>query len=136
MTNGRPKRKAVCMASKRIATARQNGICECGCGTPIWTGKRCNIQWDHMPALRLRDVRPDGKDYIPAQQDPAYIVARCRASHAAKTHGTGATTAGSDTGRIKKERKRAKPKREYRWNSRPMQSRGFDKRHKPMRRKK
>jgi hypothetical protein len=133
--NDRPPRLYIPIAVKREIAERQDGICECGCGTPIWTGKKCNIQWDHDPALRLRDVRADGTDYIPAQLDPRYIVARCPTSHSAKTHGTGATTAGTDTGKIKKERWRARPEKpKRRWGSQKLRSQGFQRGHRPMRR--
>lgn len=118
----RPARRAIPIGSKREVAARQGGICECGCDTPIWTGKKCNIEWDHDPALRLRNINADGTDYDPPQHDPDYIVARCEASHDRKTHGTGATTAGTDAGKIKKERRRAKPKKRHKWAARKMQS--------------
>jgi hypothetical protein len=121
----RPPRRNIPIAVKRAVAQRQGGICLCGCKTPIWTKQKCNVQWDHDPALRLRDVNRRKSDYIPAQHDPDYIVGRCGASHAAKTHGRGATTAGTDAGKIKKERKREKlhrapnkPKRG--WLSRPL----------------
>lgn len=116
----RPARKHIPMAVKRLVSIRQNGVCKCGCGTPIFGGK---IHWDHEPALRLRDLSEDG-DYIPHQNDPVYLDAICVPAHKAKTNGFG-TTAGRDTGKIKKERKRNKPpKVKKRWASRPMQSCG------------
>lgn len=121
MKEDRPARKHIPMAVKRQVSIRQNGVCKCGCGTPIFGGK---IHWDHEPALRLRDISPDGTDYVPHQNDPAYLDALCIPAHKAKTNGFG-TTAGCDTGKIKKERKRNKPpKVKKRWASRPMQSCG------------
>lgn len=112
------------MSSKRTVSERQHGVCKCGCGTPIF-GTKGKIHWDHEPALRLRDIAPDGKDYIPRQNNPAYLDALCVTAHQAKTNGTGATTAGRDTGKIKKERKRNKPpKIKKRIASRPMASCG------------
>lgn len=122
----RPKRKYIPMGVRRESARNQGGICGCGCGIAIWADAKetkSNCDWDHEPALRLRNVNRRRTDYVPAQLDPRYIVARCPSSHDAKTHGTGATTAGTDTGKIKKERKRdraPKPKRQW-------QSRGFDK---------
>jgi hypothetical protein len=128
MMPSRPKRKHIPIATKRDIAARQNGVCECGCGTPIWTGRKCNVEWDHMPCLRLRDVLLDGSDYIPAQLDPRYIVARCRRSHKVKTSGSGATTAYSDIGKIKKERRRDRAPR----FKHKIRSQGFRQGHRPM----
>lgn len=120
-TSDRPKRRAIPHAVRRIVAARQNYACGCGCGLPIVPGG--SIEWDHSPSLRLREIAPDGLDYLPAQHDPDHIVARCKASHSRKTRGTGATTAGTDIGAIKKLRKRERgPKPKRKW-----QSRGFDK---------
>lgn len=104
----RPNRKYIPLSVKRAVANRQRWVCKCGCGAAIENGK---VHWDHEPALRLRDVSPDGSDYIPPQNDPDYIDALCPASHHAKTHGTGASTAGTDIGKIKKERKRNKPQK-------------------------
>lgn len=102
----------------------------CGCGKTVSWQTNTDTHMDHEPALRLRDVLPDESDYSPAQHDPAYIDARCPESHHAKTHGTGATTAGSDVGKIKKERARSRaPRFKRAWpTGRKMQSRPFQKR--------
>lgn len=131
----RPKRTYIPLAARREAGDNQGNVCPCGCGTPVWKdAKRTKsaVEWDHVPALRLRDINEDGTDYIPPQNDPRYLVGRCRQSHRKKTSGTGATTAGTDTGYIKKERKRNKPpKRKASWPKRKMQSRNtFEKRRK------
>lgn len=126
----RPARTHIPIATKRAVFERQDGICQCGCKTEIWTGRKCNVEWDHMPALRLRNINRDGTDYDPPQNDPRYLVARCKDSHAIKTRGAGATTAGTDIGAIKKERRRGrkmKPKQKI--PSRPMgKGRRFQKR--------
>jgi hypothetical protein len=57
---------------------------------------------DHDPALGLRKRSPDGKDYIPAANDPRYLVWRDRKAHRTKTSGTKATSAGSDVHLIAK----------------------------------
>ena len=144
----RPPRKHIPMAVKRAVFTRQGGICLCGCKTPIWmeivvNGKKklkCNVIWDHSPAIRIRDISDDGLDYVPHQLDPNYLVARCPESNRRKTTGNGATTAGADAGLIKKERHREKraagmsrksskwgsrsfPKRKSIWAKRPMQKR-------------
>lgn len=109
----RPKRKAIPLAVKFQVADRQNNLCVCGCGLYIrpQKGRGTLVEWDHEPCLRLREIAPDGSDYIPPQHSPDHIDARCQASHHAKTHGTGATTAGTDIGKIAKERRRKrKPK--------------------------
>lgn len=137
----RPKRLHIPIGTKREVAARQGGLCACGCGLifaafvavgPVgrWSiVHRSGVQWDHDPALRLRDVNRMGTDYLPPQLAPFYIVARCRRSHARKTHGTGATTAGTDAGKIRKERRASRKSRP----KRKIQSRGFAKVHRPMR---
>lgn len=107
----RPARLHIPVAVLRDAARRQGGFCLCGCRTPCWVDAKQTkslVEWDHDPALRRRDVNEAGTDYIPPQLDPAYIVGRCEASHLVKTSGSGATTAGTDIGAIKKERKRQK----------------------------
>lgn len=118
----RPKRKYIPLAVKQAVANRQDWLCKCGCGTSIASGK---VHWDHEPALRLRDIAPDGLDYIPPQNDPDYIDALCPEAHHAKTRGTGATTAGTDIGKIKKERRRSrKPKFKRPIPARPFQPKG------------
>lgn len=114
VTTDRPPRRTTPAAVRRAVVDRQDGFCKCGCGQRVHWWHKTNTHFDHEPALRLREINADGTDYIPPQHDPDYIDARCPESHAAKTHGTGATTAGTDIGKIKKERKRARapqPKR-------------------------
>lgn len=113
------------------------------------------LQFDHFPALGLRDVHPETRKYIPDQHDPEYLQWLYQPTHDIKTRGRGATTKGSDIGEITKTRhlveqrrererraaeraaieageepppppKRQKPKRKW-------QSRGFDKGHRPLR---
>lgn len=109
----RPKRRAIPMRIKRRLIAEQK-MCRCGCGLALTVG--LPTQWDHEPSLRLREINSLGTDYIPGQHSSAHIVGRCVMSHKIKTHGTGATTAGTDIGKIKKERKRMRgpqPKRSF-----------------------
>lgn len=69
------------------------------------------IDFDHVPALAIRAWDADQDDTIPPANDPNYIFAKCRHTcHKTKTHGTRATTAGSDANVI--ARVRAKEKRE------------------------
>lgn len=131
----RPKRRYIPKAVRLIVFRRQRGVCACGCKRPVWFGM--DIHLDHEPALRLREVNAEGTDYIPPQLSPDHIDAVCPAYHHWKTHGGGATTAGSDIGKIKKERRRARaPKRKRPFpKGRKMQSAGFRKGHRSLRRK-
>ena len=126
----RPKRKAIPQRIKQAVVARQDFTCKCGCGALVSARPKTDTCFDHRPPLRLRDVLPDGSDYSPAQHDPGYIDAICTREHHTRTHGNGATTAGTDAGLIKKERKREKrannPKPERKFANRPFgKSRGF-----------
>lgn len=157
----RPKRKHIPIAAKREVSTRQGDGCKCGCGRMVrgWTmGTQrevwgTGIHWDHEPALRLRDVNRKGTDYIPRQNDPKYLVARCAESHKIKTIGAGTSRkrsmAGTDIGKITKERGRVRaaaakpsrpvprasrgvkgasgPQKRPQWVSRKIQSRPFDK---------
>lgn len=109
MTASRPPRLYIPIAVRRESVRLQGGACTCGCALPAFTKHKGDF--DHDPALRLRTVNILGTDYIPPQLDPAHIVWRCKASHKRKTHGSGATTAGTDIGKIKKERKRTRPEK-------------------------
>lgn len=105
----RPKRTAIPVTLKRNVCERQANRCAgAGCDEIVSARTHSGTQFDHNPALRLRDVNRAGTDYAPHQLSAFHIDALCRRCHAKKTHGTGATTAGTDAGKIKKERKRAK----------------------------
>lgn len=54
------------------------------------------FEFDHDPALALRDFDPETGRFTPDQNDPAFIVVRTPEDHHRKTFGTKATTAGSD----------------------------------------
>lgn len=105
-TIDRPARKAIPAAVRRAVVERQGGACRCGCGEVVSARHDGKSRFDHEPALRLRDVNRRRTDYSPAQHHPDYIDALTPACHDRKTRGTGATTAGTDVGKIKKERKR------------------------------
>jgi hypothetical protein len=95
------------MAERRLVVARQFGLCKCGCQETVYADHGHGTQFDHEPALRLRDVSADGTDYEPPQHSVPHLDAYAtKACHDKKTHGAGATTAGADTGKIKKMRKR------------------------------
>jgi hypothetical protein len=113
----RPKRRAIPMAVKRAVAERQNCLCKCGCRKLVMVtyGRRAvfmaGIHFDHQPALRLRDVNAAGTDYDPPQHSARHIDARCAQSHRVKTSGAGASIAGSDLGKIVKERRRGRPQK-------------------------
>lgn len=133
----RPKRKRIPLAVRQVVVQRQGFFCKAGCGknvsalggNNIGIPKEDRTNFDHEPALALRDVNRAGTDYIPAQHSPKHIDALCWKCHRAKTSGSGATTAGTDIGKIKKERKRARaPNPKRHWPARKMQSKPFPKR--------
>lgn len=71
------------------------------------------IEWDHTWALGLRERTPDG-GYIPDANDPRYIRPRLKETHAVKTRGNGATTAGSDVGNMRHLRDLTASQEEFR----------------------
>lgn len=129
----RPARRNIPKRVKLAAVQRQGFFCKCGCGQVVSAEPKTGTKFDHRPPLRLRDIAPDGLDYDPPQNSAAHIDAICRTEHDRRTFGTGASTAGTDTGLIKKERKRNKvlaglKKPKTKWpKGRKMQSRGFAK---------
>lgn len=89
---------------------------------PVSEKPRTGTKFDHRPPLRLRNVNADWTDYDPPQHSAEHIDAICETEHNRRTYGTGATTAGTDTGYIKKERKRLKAEKpKPKWAPRPMQ---------------
>ncbi|ORE90510.1 hypothetical protein ATO13_22431 [Stappia sp. 22II-S9-Z10] len=58
------------------------------------------IEWDHHPALWLRDV-VDGV-MVPHPNDPRFITPLGYEAHKRKTNGSGGTTAGSDKANLAK----------------------------------
>lgn len=63
------------------------------------------LQWDHEPALGLRAVDAETGEMTPHPNDPRFLRPMLPDAHAVKTRGAGATTAGSDVGKMKKLRK-------------------------------
>lgn len=63
------------------------------------------LEWDHTIALGLRAIDPETGEMTPAPNDPRFIRPMLPDDHAVKTRGAGATTAGSDIGKMKKLRK-------------------------------
>lgn len=132
MENKRPRRKAIPLKVKQAVCERQNWLCLCGCGNNVGTYQhKATTRFDHTPSIFLRVVNDAGTDYVPPQNDPDFIVARCLVSDGRKTHGgKRGTTAGSDINAIAKQRRRERaPKPKRKWPSRPMgKGRGFEKR--------
>lgn len=125
----RPPRKTVPVRIRRIVCERQTWRCKCGCGDVVYAAHGQGTHFDHEPALILRDINEAGDDYIPGQLDPVYLDAYANISHAkAKTSGSGATTAGTDIGKMKKERKRGRPPKP----KRKIPSRPFSRLHRPL----
>lgn len=71
------------------------------------------FEFDHTPALGLRDWNEEAQDYEPPQNDPAFIVCRPVDLHDIKTFGTKATTAGSDIHLIAKGKRLRKDGAEH-----------------------
>jgi len=119
----RPKRKAIPKSVRMEVCQRQLFLCARCHVRAVHYLPGTETEFDHEPALRLRNIAEDGSDYDPPQNHPGYIDALCEPCHAAKTHGSGATTAGTDAGKIKKERRRLRSKRKYKWAPRKMPKR-------------
>lgn len=104
----RPKRRRIPMRIRREVVRRQRGLCKCGCGEPVFAEEGKGTHLDHEPALRLRALNRKKNDYKPHQHSPDHIDAYAHISHAKKKTSGHGTVAGSDIGKIVKERKRAK----------------------------
>lgn len=88
-------RKAIPLGVKLKATLLYAGFTE----EQIEAG----VEFDHSPAIGLREV-VDG-EMTPHPNDWRFIRPMLPDEHAVKTRGAGATTAGSDIGKMKKLRK-------------------------------
>ena len=106
------------------------------------------VDFDHDPALGLRDWDEEKRDFIPPQLDPEWIVIRTKPLHDKKTNGNGATSYGSDKHAIAKidrvseaveafrRRLLAKADPDIEAPLRPrsrIPSRGFSREHRPLR---
>lgn len=126
MAETKIRRKAIPERIKRIIEARQEGRCFCNCNASILQGS--DVEFDHSPALKLRPINEDGTDYVPAQLDPKYIVARCAKSHAAKTFGPSkASSIGGDIHAIAKVKRILKRDTGIKKTKREIKSAGFRK---------
>lgn len=134
----RPRRKAIPVRIKRLVCERQGGLCLCGCGQKVeWKAHRKTTRFDHTPGLFLRVINATGDDYVPAQLDPDYIVARCLESDERRRSGgkSRATTAGTEVNAMAKQRDRERPPPKFKRKlgpGRKLKSAGFHKGHRPM----
>lgn len=95
------KRPAIPTLVKLDVVIRQEGRCK---QTSEKLGTLKNTQFDHRPATWERKFDTVANDTIPPSNDPAFIEACTIAGHKVRTHGNGATTAGSDSHRRAKDR--------------------------------
>lgn len=72
------------------------------------------FEFDHSPALCLRDFDPETGRFTPDQNDPAFIVVRTPEDHHVKTFGTKATTYGSDIFERAKNRRLTRDQEDFR----------------------
>jgi hypothetical protein len=84
---------------------------DCGVGEDILPSfNAAELEFDHCPALVNRDYDTEASDFVPPQNDPAYIIVRAKSEHLEKTTGrkagatTTVTTRGSDVGEAKRSR--------------------------------
>lgn len=104
------------------------------------------VDWDHFPALGLRDFDEATGKYTPDANDPKFIRPLGYDDHKRKTFGNGATTRGSDLGEIAKTRHLTKAEVAFRSRllakepgkprekSGKIRSRGFEGKFRPFRR--
>ncbi len=75
------------------------------------------VQFDHNPALELREWNPLTGDTIPPANDPGHIDMLTIAEHKTKTFGPGGekriTTAGSDVNKIHKLRRLQQSQKDF-----------------------
>jgi hypothetical protein len=70
--------------------------------------KGFEVEWNHIPPLALREYDHHLGDYIPAANDPDYIVPMIKEAHRALTNGNPATCADGDIHKIAKAKRIAK----------------------------
>jgi hypothetical protein len=130
-------RKAIPLGVKLAVALRQLGFAK---------GER--VDFDHDPALALREWDREKQNFVPPQHDPEYVVIRTEPAHDKKTNGNGATSYGSDKHAIAKvdrvgeaeeafrRRLLAKSDPDIEAPRRPrsrIPSRGFSRQHRPLR---
>ncbi len=113
------KRPPIPVRVKLDVVIRQEGKCK---QTGEKLGTLANTNFDHRPAIWERKFDTVAQDTIPPANDPASIEACTIAGHKTRTHGNGATTAGSDSHRRAKENRitgKTPPKPKQRIPGRP-----------------
>jgi hypothetical protein len=83
------------------------------------------VHLDHNPALENRQkLYHNGVHvaYSPPANDPEYLIYRTKHDHHIKTNVRGDGAQYPDRVLAKRERRRARKKRKYRWASRPLRS--------------
>lgn len=134
----RPRKHRPLSVEREIKT-RQDGKCCCGrCGGEALDGH--DIEYNHRPALALREYDEDTGLYQPDENDVRYLFAEIKEHHREGTsHPRGPhTSIDSDQHAIGKVRRTKKkglgtvdkgPKPASKWpKGRRLQSRGFEKR--------
>lgn len=101
------KRPAIPDRVKLRVVIRQVGKCK---QTGDKLGSLENTQFDLRPGIWERKFDTVKNDTVPASNDPAFIEACTVAGHKVRTHGTGATTVGSDSHRRAKIKRMTEPK--------------------------
>jgi hypothetical protein len=90
------KRRKIPNFVKQSVLSRQEHLCACGCGEEL--GAKQAINFDHSPALWVREQNRAGTDTVPPANDPDHIFAMTVTCHKRKTfHPRGLhTSLGSD----------------------------------------
>lgn len=83
-------------------------MCPCGCGQAVSEKPRTGTKFDHVPALRQRNVNAAWTDYDPPQHSAAHIDAICAAEHDRRTFKGRGRAGRSDATENARERKREK----------------------------
>lgn len=87
-------RKSIPLGAKFLVLLRQANCAECK--EPLGNAE---VEFDHRPALWEREYDAVLGDYNPPQNDPTFLRALHLDCHKRISHGTCATTAGSDSNR-------------------------------------
>lgn len=105
------KRREPPLHVKLAAALRQLVECWIALGK-VPADAEVKLEFDHFPALVLRDVDQETGQHIPHQHDPEFLQWLWKVEHDRKTRGNGATTAGSDVGEARKTRQLVKKRME------------------------
>lgn len=72
------------------------------------------IDWNHRPALGLREFDEDTGLYTPDELDPRYLEPQYAEDHDVITNGSKATSAGGDIHKIAKAKRLSREQEEFR----------------------